>query len=138
MTTYSKRITHGEDAAIIKRLGIGEGHRPNKYHNCPTVVDGIRFDSKAEAERYGELRMLEQAGQIKGLRVHPRFCIVDKDQNGAAMAYEADFEYVELPDMARVILDIKGGKATQTPLWRLKWRLVQARYPHYTFRVEER
>ena len=34
----------------------------NKYRNRKTVVDGITFDSKREAERYMELKLLEQAG----------------------------------------------------------------------------
>lgn len=38
--------------------------KPRKYRNKPTVVDGIRFDSKAEAKRYGELKMLKQAGEV--------------------------------------------------------------------------
>ena len=28
-----------------------------KYKNVPTVVDGIRFDSKREARRYAELEV---------------------------------------------------------------------------------
>ncbi|MFA5053681.1 MAG: DUF1064 domain-containing protein [Parcubacteria group bacterium] len=131
-------ITLTQDQAA--RLGIaGLGHRrETKYHNQHVMVDGYRFDSKVEAERYGELVMLQQAGHIKDLRVHPRFCIVDKDVNGAAMAYEADFEYVTLPDMARIVEDVKSEATARIPLFRLKWRLVQARYPEYTFRVEER
>ena len=32
-----------------------------KYRNEPTSVDGIRFASKKEAWRYGELKLLEKA-----------------------------------------------------------------------------
>src|SRR4051812_37673320 len=32
--------------------------KPTKYHNEPTEVDGIRFASKKEANRYAELKMM--------------------------------------------------------------------------------
>ena len=35
-----------------------------KYHNTKTVADGIKFDSKLEAERYAQLKILERAGVI--------------------------------------------------------------------------
>lgn len=40
----------------------------SKYGARKTVVDGITFDSKREAERYSELKLLERAGKIEGLR----------------------------------------------------------------------
>ena len=36
-----------------------------KYHNTKTVADGIKFDSKLEAERYVQLKILERAGVIR-------------------------------------------------------------------------
>jgi hypothetical protein len=41
-----------------------------KYHAIPTEIDGIRFDSKAEARRYGELMLLEMGGVIRELELH--------------------------------------------------------------------
>ncbi len=38
--------------------------KKRKYRNVPTIVDGMRFDSKAEARRYGELKLLRQAGEV--------------------------------------------------------------------------
>ena len=43
--------------------------RRHKYSARPTEVDGIRFDSKAEARRYTELRTLEKAGEISHLEL---------------------------------------------------------------------
>jgi hypothetical protein len=37
----------------------------SKFHAKRTQVDGIWFDSKAEAGRYGELKLLERAGEIE-------------------------------------------------------------------------
>lgn len=66
----------------------------NKYRAVKTVVDGIRFDSKAEAKRYGELKLLEKAGKIISLAVHPKY---DLTVNGVLIAtYKADFSYQQL------------------------------------------
>ena len=35
-----------------------------KYRNIPTVVDGIRYDSKLEAQCANALRLLQTAGEI--------------------------------------------------------------------------
>jgi len=39
----------------------------SKYRNRKTVVDGITFDSKREAARWQELKLLERAGEITEL-----------------------------------------------------------------------
>ena len=39
----------------------------SKYHNRPVTVDGQRFDSAGEAGWWGQLRLLERAGEITGL-----------------------------------------------------------------------
>lgn len=124
-----------DDARRLGGLDHATTHH-SKYHNVPCEVDGIKFDSKAEAARYGYHALRQRAGEISDLQVHPRYVIVDKDAHGRAMYYEADFSYSENGDF--VVEDVKGGKATQTPLWRLKARLLQARYPMIVFRVVER
>ena len=45
----------------------------SKYRNIKTEVDGIVFDSKAEARRYAELRLLEKANEISDLRLQYPF-----------------------------------------------------------------
>lgn len=37
----------------------------NKYRNVPVVYAGVRYDSKAEARRAGELDLLRDAGEIR-------------------------------------------------------------------------
>lgn len=94
-----------------------------KYHNIPTTVDGIRFDSKKEAARYGSLKILQAAGRITGLACHPPFALT---VNGVKLGkYVADFEYVETATGARIIEDVKGVK---TAIYRLKFKLMQALY----------
>lgn len=108
----------------------------SKYGNTRVAVDGIAFDSKAEAARYGELQLLARAGQISDLAVHPRYVLVDASAHGPSLCYIADFSYTE--QGRQVAEDVKGGTATQTPLWKLKARLFRERYPAIELRVVER
>ena len=96
----------------------------NKYRAIKTTVDGITFDSKAEARRYRELRTLEKAGAIRGLELQPEFPITAR--NGERVAtYRADFAYLE--EGQRVIEDVKSSP-TRTPVYRLKKKLVEAEH----------
>lgn len=94
----------------------------SKYNSTKTVVDGITFDSKAEAKRYGQLKILQRAGTISGLELQPKFvCIINKKK---VCTYKADFTYFE--NHVRVVEDVKGFK---TATYRLKKKLVEACYP---------
>jgi Flp pilus assembly CpaF family ATPase len=92
----------------------------SKYRNVRTEVDGITFDSKKEARRYGELTTLLADGEISRLMLQPKFDII---VNGIKVAYyKADFAYFNKAG-DRVIEDVKGMK---TPMYRLKKKLVEA------------
>ena len=45
----------------------------NKYFNKKITVDGIKFDSKKEANRYNELKLLKRAGLIEELELQKTF-----------------------------------------------------------------
>ena len=47
-----------------------------KYKNKKTVVDGITFDSKKEADRYQELLPLQRAGVITDLELQKPFVLI--------------------------------------------------------------
>ena len=51
----------------------------SKYGAIKTEVDGIKFDSKHEASRYKELRLLEQAGEITNLRLQVPYILFPED-----------------------------------------------------------
>ena len=94
---------------------------PAKYRAIPVVIDGHRFPSKKEGKRYGELKLLEQAGKISDLKLQPPF---DLHVNGVKVCfYKGDFSYVE--NGVRVIEDVKGVK---TPMYRLKRKMMRAEY----------
>ena len=84
----------------------------NKYHNKKTVVDNIKFDSKLEANRYSELKLLEKAGQIFDLKLQPRFLLQPsfkyKGKTHRKIEYVADFEYIENGQV--VVEDVKRNR----------------------------
>lgn len=97
-----------------------EAMRRRKYNNVPTVVDGYRLDSKAEAKRYSELVILQKAKEIYDLQVHPKYQI---EVNGQRIClYEADFSYKD----KRGEFHIEDVKGCRTALFILKKKLLKA------------
>ena len=93
----------------------------SKYRSVKTTIDGIKFDSKKEAKRYQELKILERVGEVKSLELQPRYdLIVNTVKIGF---YKADFRYIQ--DEKEVVEDVKGMK---TPIYNLKKKLVKAIY----------
>lgn len=102
--------------------------RRPKYGNTKTVVDGITFDSKKEAKRYGELKLLVAAGEITNLTLQPKFILEANDTplvypSGRKAIYKGDFQYWDVRLNAWVIEDTKGY---QTPEFKLKWAVMNA------------
>ena len=109
--------------------------RNGKYNARKTTIDGISFDSMAEAERYGELKLMQQAGYITGLRVHPVYelqpAFVGREgERVSAVTYEGDFEFYE--NGVLVCEDVKGF---QTDVFRVKSKLFKHQYPNIDFRI---
>lgn len=70
----------------------------NKYHNRKIEINGIRFDSRKEAQRYVQLMNAMRLGAIKDLRLQVDFTIQEAytDCQGKrirAIRYRADFAY---------------------------------------------
>lgn len=117
----------------------------NKYRAKRTTVDGITFDSKKEANRWQELKLLERAGEISELRRQVAFPLwaatnsktisqtldtpagrlvkirSDRYPNGRQATYVADFVYTE--NGQQVVEDTKG---MITPVAKLKIAIVEA------------
>jgi Protein of unknown function (DUF1064) len=109
-------------------VGTWRNYGRHKYGATVGEAGGIRFQSKAEAARWGELCLLERAKLIRELERQPAFPIVVTNPAGRAVivaAYIADFRYREGPEGILVIEDVKG---MITPLYRLKKKLVEAQY----------
>ena len=101
----------------------------SKYGNKQVKVDGITFDSKKEANRYIELKMLQRAGAIKNLELQKEFELVPAQYEATterytrgekkgqlkrgkclekAVMYRADFAYIEQGRL--IVEDTKGVK----------------------------
>lgn len=94
--------------------------KPNKYRNKPVIVDGIRFASKLEAKRYGELKMLERAGKI----TFQMQVAYDLDINNVHITrYVADFVVYWIETGVTVVEDTKG---VETPEYKIKRALMLA------------
>lgn len=104
-----------------------------KYHNKKTVADGIKFDSKLEAERYLQLKEWEKEGRITGLELQPCFELVPAfEKNGKKWrrtVYKADFQYYSCADGKCIVEDVKGSTAMITDVFRLKQKLFEYLYP---------
>lgn len=109
----------------------------NKYHARSVEYDGIHFDSQKECARYQELKLLERAGQITGVIVHPSFILLDsfvwRTQLIRAVTYSPDFAYTE--NGVNVIEEVKGGNATRTQAFEIRRKLFLNRYPEYDYRI---
>ena len=127
----------------------------SKYHSRKAVVDGREFDSRKEAMRYQELRLLERAGEIKNLQCQVRYELIPAQYAAEvrltgsgktrvkrkcverACTYMADFVYQKavygstedgqkrLAAWEPVVEDVKG---VRTEAYRIKRKLFLSRY----------
>lgn len=99
----------------------------NKYLAKKTEVDDIRFDSKAEARRWGELKLMERVGQIEGLKRQVPFPL---EVNGVQVArFVADFTYrTTFGSKGLVVEDVKSAFTRKLPVYRLKAKMFAAQY----------
>ena len=113
--------------------------RYNKYNNQKVRVQGILFDSKAESERYLELKSMEQKGEISDLRLQVTYELIPVQREPGEVGprggikpgkvihrpitYVADFVYID--DGEEIVEDCKGVK---TEVYKIKKKLFRYRY----------
>jgi hypothetical protein len=145
-------------------LRMGEDGRittPNKYHAKKSKIDGILFDSHAEAMRYAELKLMKQAGIVKNIECQPvfelqrayrrcpackgRWGIIHEEQLSVnvcpicktktpltrSIVYRADFR-ITYADGHQEIEDVKG---METALFKLKRKLFEYKFPELTLKI---
>ena len=108
----------------------------SKYGATRTEVDGIVFHSKREAARYAELKLMEKAGQIHGLRCQfpyelsvPRIYAAGVEGLQPHRAptvigkYVADFIYYGKDGF--VVEDVKGMATLPLAKWKMKHAAAQ-------------
>lgn len=110
-------------AALKRRLAALEGKATHKFGAKRTESNGVKYDSKAEADYADYLGTLVTAGEIVGLMRQPVFYLP------GGTRYVADF-LVFWADGRVETLDVKG---VETEGFKIKWREVAAAYPWMTF-----
>lgn len=106
---------------VIERMRgkIPDSVKPKKqpkYHNKKVVVDGVKFDSKREAARYQQLKLLERAGSISDLKLQVPFELIPSQRIEGkvierAWVYVADFVYRENGE--QIVEDSKGFRTSE-------------------------
>ena len=92
--------------------------RAHKYGAVPKVVDGIRFDSTAEADFYVKIRPLQKNGVVIERQVNYSLSV-----NGVKITtYRADF-VLKWPDGNVEVYDVKGYRTRE---YEIKRKLMHA------------
>lgn len=159
------RMTEDEYQEFLERTGqsqkrqSSESVRVSKYLNKKVYVyeDGYvstekstehgklieHYDSVKEYKRGLELRLMQSKGEIHSLQmqvpllIQPAFQTKD-GKNHRRIYYKADYMYKKGEDT--IVEDVKGfdrkkKRYITTADFRLKWKLLQAKYPEITFRL---
>lgn len=101
-----------------------------KYSAIQVKDDGYTFASKLEHRRYCQLKILQKAGKIEGLQVHPKFQAVINGQKVCSIIL--DFQYFDKENQKLIYEDTKG---TIPPISRLKHKLLKALFPEVDLRL---
>ena len=125
------RMTEAE----AKKLGVKvpDQKKRSKYNARKVRVDGIAFDSQAEANYYCRLKLLLRAGEIDGFCRQARFVITEGRNGERGTEYVTDF-VVFYPDGKYRIVDVKGVK---TDVFRLKVKCMREKYPKLKIELED-
>ncbi len=107
--------------------------RQSKYNARRVSVDGISFDSKAEADYYCRLKLLLRAREIDGFCRQPRFVITEGSNGSKGTEYVADF-VIFYPNGTYRIIDVKGVK---TDTFKLKQKSLAEKYPKIKIELEK-
>lgn len=131
-----------EDTVLVCSAALGtesdgnvlhsKSKRSGKYNAKKVTLpmpDGKEhtFDSRHEANIYGELWLMEQAGEISDLRIQVPFELIPRQQAPSGKIYRpckyiADFTYMDA-DGNLVVCDAKGLK---TDVYKVKKKLLLA------------
>lgn len=131
MTTMATRLPRkfAQTTAALKAA---------KYKNTKIEIDGVTFDSKREANRYGELKLQEKAGLIRDLKLQPKFLFEfegrkvlirsEHYKNGRQASLKLDFQYFDLVRDKTVYEDVKSP-ATRTQAYTLRKAMLECMRP---------
>jgi hypothetical protein len=116
-------------AAQHAETGQGEDRRRVRGTKRTTTADGITHDSKTEAQRWEELKLLQMAGNICGLLRQVDIVLQGRDgpiltdSGKKERIYRADFVYV---DNALGITVVEDRKGHETDVFKIKKAILAA------------
>lgn len=96
----------------------------NKFGAKKTEFMGMKFDSKWEAERYGQLWKMQENKEIHSLDRQVRFNIVINGEK--ICAYIADYTYYKPNKEGEDEFIVEDAKGVETDVFRLKKKLMLA------------
>jgi len=109
--------------------------RKNKYNARKTVLNGVVYDSKKEAERGEELIRMAARNEITGLERQVKFVLIDpftyQGKKIRATSWVADFYYCK--DGQWIAEDVKSSFTRTKPDYNIKKKLFMQRYPEILF-----
>ena len=106
----------------VRKSRYGRYSKNGKYGNKKTIVGDIKFDSKKEARRYEELKVLESMGKILDLRRQVKFELIPKQEGERAINYYADFTYLQNGQL--VVEDVKSSITRTNDTYIIKRKLM--------------
>lgn len=90
------------------------------------TLDGIVFDSKAEKNRYAELKLMERAGEITQLELQPVFQTFIAGKPFCRVKF--DFSYWRDHGTRRLIEDVKSTGTQKDQAYRLRKKAAELQY----------
>lgn len=120
----------------VEKISLEEYRRlttkQNKYRAKKVKIDGMIFDSQKEGTVYLGLKQDKKDGRIKDFEIHPKELLIEpfsywddgKKRSLGNATYEPDFVIKHTNGMTEY-LEVKGGDATKTPEWRLKFKMTK-------------
>ena len=106
--------------------------KESKYKNHHVEIDGFKFDSKKEAKRYQDLKILIKAGEISDLCMQVSYELVpavkydSQKRKTPAMRYVADFVYLDAKTGLLVVEDVKSAVTRKLRPYRMKKHLMMS------------
>lgn len=125
MTTFKEAQRLGS-----KHARWGQRAPRAKYHNQKVEHDGLKFDSKKEAQRYKVLKLMEGEGLIEQLKCQVAFVLaegvkfINEPRKKPALRYFADFVYTQ--NGVYIVEDVKSKTTRSLPEYRIKKHLMMS------------
>ena len=99
---------------VISQKPIEKPKKKRKYGNkITTLSSGLVFDSEKEANRYTDLKLLQNAKKITALQMQVPFVLV-------GCKYIADFVYFDMEKKEFIVEDVKSVATRRLSTYRIK------------------